>query len=219
LNKYPINGKINYKKLLSIISNVILVLLLIIGIFVGVTLLPIKNNFKILAVMSGSMKPTIEVGSLAVIRPANDYKVSDIITFNQPNTTSKKETTTHRIQSISEKNGGKAYTTKGDANNSSDSQTIVGDQIVGKYLFSIALLGYLLSYLKTLPGLIIIIVIPATIIIYEEVRKIGREAGEIRKRRRQRKDKLKPEIEKEEKPESKSKESKKISHDIKVHKK
>lgn len=211
--------KINYKKLLSIIGNMILILLLIIGIFVGITLLPIKNNFKLLAVMSGSMEPTIKVGSLAIIRPASDYKVGDIITFNQPNTTTKKETTTHRIQSISEKNGGKTYTTKGDANNSVDSQTIAGDQIVGKYHFSVALLGYLLGYLKTLPGLIIIIVIPATIIIYEEARKIKREAGEIRKRRKQKKESKKSEIKIEDKSISKPKESKKLSKENKSSKK
>ena len=134
--------------------------------------------------MSGSMEPTIRVGSLAVVKPASDYKIGDIITFNRSNSTSKKETTTHRILSILEKNSVKVYTTKGDANNTADSQTITENQIVGKYLFNIAFLGYLLTYIKTLPGLILIIVIPATVIIYEEVKKIIREAKEIKSRRK-----------------------------------
>lgn len=168
------------KRIFAIIGNVILGFLIIVGVFVGVTLLPIKNNFKLLAVMSGSMEPTIHTGSLAVIKPASDYRINDIVTFKKTSTSSDAETTTHKIQSISEINGAKVYTMKGDANNTADSQTVTEDQIVGKYRFSIALLGYLLKYLKTLPGLILIIVIPATVIIYEEARKIGRELRQIK---------------------------------------
>ncbi|MCX6810309.1 MAG: signal peptidase I [Candidatus Berkelbacteria bacterium] len=168
------------KKVLSLIANVILALLIIIGIIIGVALLPIKNNYKLLAVTSGSMEPAIGVGSLVVVKPASEYGIGDIVTFTSEKTASEKSVTTHRIQSISEKNGEKIYATKGDANNTADSRTITDDQIVGKYRFGIALLGYLLKYLKTLPGLILIIVIPATIIIYEETKKIAREAKEIR---------------------------------------
>ena len=125
--------------------------------------------------MSGSMEPTVSVGSLAVIKPTSDYKVGDIITFTPPNSTSKKEATTHRIVEVTDQNGSIFYKTKGDANDTADTQLLQKDQIVGKYRFSIALLGYLLKYIKTLPGLILIIVIPATVIIYEEGRKIGRE--------------------------------------------
>jgi len=175
-----LKNKSKIKKVLSIIANIILVLLIIVGIIVGIALLPINNNYKLLAVTSGSMEPAISVGSLAIIKPASVYQTGDIITFGKPNAISDKETTTHRIQSISEQNGTKIYTTKGDANNTADSQTVTEKQIVGKYRFSIALLGYLLKYLKTLPGLILIIVIPATIIIYEEAKKITREAKEIR---------------------------------------
>jgi len=168
------------KKVLSAIANVLLALLVIVGIFVVISLFPIKDNYKLLAVTSGSMEPAIGVGSLVVIKPASNYQVGDIITFKKDNTTSSKETTTHRVQSINEDNGVKVYTTKGDANNVADSQKVNENQIVGKYRFGIALLGYLLKYLKTLPGLILIIVIPATVIIYEEVKKIAKEAKEMR---------------------------------------
>ena len=173
-----------FKKVLSILGNTVLLILIVIGIFVGITLLPIKNNFKLLAVMSGSMEPAIGVGSIAVIKPASKYEVGDIITFKKAASTSDKETTTHRITSIAETSGAKFFTTKGDANNSADVQKVNQDQVVGKYRFGIALLGYLLKYLKTLPGLILIIVIPATIIIYEEIKKIAREAKEIRAKKK-----------------------------------
>ncbi|MEI8061389.1 MAG: signal peptidase I [Candidatus Berkelbacteria bacterium] len=167
-------------KILSVIGNAALALLIIVGVFVAVALIPFKNNYKLLAVTSGSMEPAISVGSLAVVKPVGEYKVGDIITFKSIGASSDKESTTHRIQSITEKSGSKIYLTKGDANTAVDVRTVSENQIVGKYRFSIALLGYLLKYLKTLPGLILIIVIPATIIIYEEAKKIAREAKEIR---------------------------------------
>ncbi|MEI6144139.1 MAG: signal peptidase I [Candidatus Berkelbacteria bacterium] len=168
-----------FRKILAIIGNVILMILIIIGVFVGVTLLPIKNNFKLLAVTSGSMEPTIHTGSLAIIKSASEYKVGDIITFKKADSTSDKETTTHRIFSTSNVGGVEYIETKGDANKTPDMSKITKNQIVGKYRFSVALLGYLLKYLKTLPGLILIIVIPAVIIVYEEVKKIARESKEI----------------------------------------
>jgi len=172
--------KIDYKKALVIVGNILLIFLIIIGVLIAFSLLPIKNNYKILAVTSGSMEPAIGVGSLAIIKPASDYKVDDIITYKKPNASSDKETTTHRIVEVSESAGSTFYKTKGDANENADTALVNADQVVGKYYFSIALLGYLIKYLKSLPGLILIIIIPATIIIYEEARNIGREMRKIK---------------------------------------
>jgi signal peptidase I len=170
--------KIN--KILVIAGNVILFLILIVGIMIGYTLLPIKDNYKILVVTSGSMEPDIKTGSLAVIKPSNEYSVGDIISFSRANSSEKKDLTTHRITEIVEDEGEIYYRTKGDANEAEDRNLISKDQIVGRYYFSIALLGYLIKYLKTLPGLVLIIIIPATIIIYEEIKKIRQEAKKIK---------------------------------------
>ena len=174
--------KIN--KILVIVGNIVLFLLLIVGIMIGYTLLPIKDNYKIMVVTSGSMEPEIRTGSLAVIKPSSEYFVGDIISFSRANSSEKKDLTTHRITEVVESEGASLYKTKGDANEAEDRNLVSKDQVVGKYYFSIALLGYLIKYLKTLPGLILIIVIPATIIIYEEARKIGREMKEIRAKKK-----------------------------------
>ena len=176
--------KNKFAKFLAVVGNTLLVLLILVGILIAFSLLPIKNNYKILAVTSGSMEPAIGVGSLAIIRPASDYKVDDIITYKKPNASSDKETTTHRIVEVSESAGSTFYKTKGDANENADTALVNADQVVGKYYFSVALLGYLIKYLKSLPGLILIIIIPATIIIYEEARKIGKEMKEIRAKKK-----------------------------------
>jgi len=184
------------KKILSIVGNILLVILIMVGILIAFSLLPIKNNYKILAVTSGSMEPAVGVGSLAIIKPASDYKVLDIITYKKAGADDDKDTTTHRIAEVIEGEDGVFYRTKGDANNTADSALVSEDQVVGKYYFNIALIGYLIKYIKTLPGLILIIIIPATIIIYEEAKKMGREMRRIKKETAQKKLNKSPQKEK-----------------------
>ena len=167
------------KSILTIVGNAVLVFLIIIGALIAFSMLPIKNNYQVLTVMSGSMKPTIPVGSVIVIKPVAEYKVDNIVTFKTPGSTKKKDFTTHRIKEIKGENGVVTYVTRGDANEDSDREYIEKDSILGKELFAVSLIGYLIGYIKTLPGLVLIIIVPAAIIIYEEVRKIHREAKDI----------------------------------------
>lgn len=178
--------KINYQKILKVIGDILLGILILVALVFLVSFLPIKNNYKLFTVMSGSMEPKIKTGSIIFAQPSGSYTVGDVITFHSDNASGKKDTTTHRIADETTKDGQTIFTTRGDANNGADSQTVQKDQIVGKYVFSIPYLGYLLAYIKTLPGLIVIIVI-AAIIVYEEMKKIHREAKDIHQKRKERK--------------------------------
>lgn len=177
--------KRKFLKIWSIIVNIIFGIFIFILLVVGFSLIPFKGNYKILTVMSGSMEPKLHVGSLIFDKPSSDYQVNDIITFRPKNTKGSKNTTTHRIVEIIEKDGVKEYKTKGDANNSPDQQTVINDQIIGKVFFSIPWLGYIVGYIRTLPGLILLVIVPATIIIFEESRKIIKEIKKIRRKKAQ----------------------------------
>lgn len=165
-----------YTKIIGFVINLVSVILVIIGLLIAVTLIPINGNYKIMSVMSGSMAPSIPVGSLIVIKPSQDYQVGDVISFSPSDPKSKKDNVTHRIYSIVTKNDIKLFETKGDANENPDIGFVTSERIIGKQLFSIALLGYILSYVKTLPGLILIILLPSIIIIFDEIRKIRSES-------------------------------------------
>lgn len=175
------------RKTIPVILNIILALFIILGFLTAFTLLPIKNNYQMLAVMSGSMEPTIKTGSLIVIKPVTEYNIGDIISSRDVNSRNGKEVITHRIFNKTEKDGITEFTTKGDVNSTADAFPIKQDAIVGKHLATVPYLGYLIGYIKTLPGLILLIIIPATIIIYEESRKIHREAKSILEKRRAKK--------------------------------
>jgi signal peptidase len=157
-----------------VISCIVLIALLLI-----VSIFPISGNFRVLSVLSGSMEPAIHTGSVVVISPASSYKVGDVVTFGK---ISKNSTpTTHRITAI---NGGK-ITTKGDANNVADSNTILPSDIAGKVRLAIPYAGYLVNSARKPVGFAILILIPAVIIIYEELKSVWREAANLRKHRQE----------------------------------
>lgn len=103
-------------------------------------------------VLSGSMEPTIDTGSLCFINKHTDYesiKENDIIAFKMKDGT----LVTHRAVEITE-NG---IVTKGDNNNDIDSSKVTKQNFVGKDLFWIPKVGYLVKAFQTTKGKIIII--------------------------------------------------------------
>lgn len=136
------------------------------------SVLPISNNFKILTVLSGSMNPKISTGSIVIVVPANDYKINDVITFKN----SKSETPiTHRIIEMQVNSGVLYYITKGDANNGPDRELVMKSDVIGKMLFSIPFIGYVIEFIRKPLGLLLVVLIPCVAIICEEIYKIWKE--------------------------------------------
>ena len=162
----------NMKKIFNFIVGIILVIIFSFGVLVVFSMFPIAGNMKLLTVLSGSMEPQIHTGSLIFIRPAGEYNVGDIVT----KTTEEKDVTvTHRIIEKEMIDGKVMFTTKGDANNVADNEKVPQEMIVGKVFLNIPYLGYAVNFAKTTQGMILIIIIPAVIIVYEEILKIKKE--------------------------------------------
>jgi signal peptidase len=122
------------------------------------------------------MEPRIHTGSIVVDHVSSDYKLKDIITFK---ITGSKDTVTHRIVKVNQKAGGVSYQVKGDANPTPDPDPVLKTNVVGKVFFSIPFLGFLIAFIRSIPGLIIFIAIPALIIISEEISNIKNEVKKI----------------------------------------
>ena len=108
------------------------------------------SSLKLLVVLSASMGGALPVGSLALAVPQTEYFVGDMVTFKIPNSD---ELLTHRInsvkvsqyQGVKEATGGvRIYKTQGDANNVADDWELTDEDIVGKVVFHLPYLGYLL---------------------------------------------------------------------------
>lgn len=142
-------------------------------------------------VQSGSMAPAISVGSLVVTLPQSTYQSTDMVTFaTDPKG---KDVTTHRVAFKTYPEGphsAPVYITKGDKNEEVDTARITDQNIVGKVFLTIPYIGYAAVFVKEPRGFILLVIVPATIIIYEELKTLARELkrafGSIKSRLRQR---------------------------------
>ncbi len=156
----------------------IVLLLAIAGLFLA-SMLPIPGNIEIKIVKSGSMEPTILTGSIVVVKPAASYAKNDIITFGED--TKQQIPTTHRIIDIQGDFSTLTYITKGDANEEADGTPITQRDIIGKVVFWVPYMGYVLDFARQPIGFTLMIGIPAGIIILDELIRIFNEVRGMRK--------------------------------------
>jgi len=182
--------KVNIKKIANVFYWLITVLLLIAAGTIALSALKLPGGLRLYTVMSGSMTPKIPVGSLVFVRAQEEYQKGDVITFKSEeykSITNPKVTITHRLYDIVQQDGKVYYQTKGDANNTSDSDLLEKSQIIGKTDFYLPYFGYVVSFAKTKEGLIGMIIIPAVIIIYSELIAIKNETVKLLSERKKRK--------------------------------
>ena len=151
----------------AFITAILAVAVLLVG-----TRFPIPGNFQVYVVNSGSMEPAIPTGAVVVVRQADAYQEGEVITFTSRGNNIP---TTHRIVKQEIINQRPAYTTQGDANNAPDAEVVYDSRILGKVLLAIPYAGYAVAAAKQPLGFLIIIVVPAVIIIFDETMKIWRE--------------------------------------------
>lgn len=167
------------KKIYKIFEVVIYTIIFLTALLLVWSVLPVSGGPKFFVVLSGSMEPAIRTGSVVVIKPESEYKIGDVVTFGKDTLT--QIPTTHRIVSSRAEEGVLLFTTKGDANNGPDTTEIRQSDIHGKVLFSVPLVGYVIDFVKKPIGIILVIVLPAILIIYDEIKKIINEVKRIKK--------------------------------------
>ncbi len=128
-------------------------------------------------VQSDSMHPAIATGDLIFTIPASTYKPGDVITFWD---TDRDITVTHRIVDKAYANETHIYQTKGDANEDLDTNPVMYENILGKTVLRIPYIGYVSAFSRTIPGFILIVIVPALVIIGYELKNISTAVRELR---------------------------------------
>ena len=173
------------KKIGTFIGNV-LYTILVIGVlalallFVGTKINVLGYEAKV--VQSGSMEPAILTGSLIVIAPAAEYRLGDVVTYGPD--TQKQIPVTHRIVEVKGEGRQMQFVTKGDANEDPDPVVVRQRDVIGKVLFSLPYLGYVIEFARTKLGFALLIGLPALVIILDEFANITWEVHKYRYRRR-----------------------------------
>jgi signal peptidase len=107
--------------------------------------------FQTLYVRSGSMRPTVPVGSLAVYRPvdAASLHAGDVIVFRKPSGHGAGELVTHRIVRVESGAHGRQFVTRGDANSTADPWRVPARGRGWRLWFSAPAAGYAVGVLES----------------------------------------------------------------------
>jgi len=154
-----------------VVGGVIILMILLVG---------VKGlGLQIFTVLSGSMEPTYHTGSVIYVKTVDvdALQAGDPITYYLDNDT----IVTHRIVEIVTENETqkRLFRTKGDANNLEDGRLLESSEVIGKPIFSIPYLGFLVNYIQTPPGkycaisgvLILILLVILPDLIFQEKEK------------------------------------------------
>ena len=123
----------------------------VIGVY-AIICLPMITGAKPVVVLSGSMRPTYEVGSIIYYKHVDkaEIQANDIITYDMGGTL-----VTHRVKRIENGN----YITQGDANNTEDGKPVEYESVQGKVGgIAIPILGFGVQFINSNMWLFIIIV-------------------------------------------------------------
>ena len=179
------------RKVLHFLSTVLLysllIIVLIIAVFFGAyvidQMIGVKNHedrsplFGVYVIISPSMVPNINVYDVVVTMrvPTEKIEMYDVITFLSKDIDTHGTPITHRVVGIVETEDGKiGYRTKGDNNNAEDNALIMEDEVIGKVLFRIPMIGYVRTFITSRIGWLLIVVLPCVgIIIYDIGKLIG----------------------------------------------
>jgi len=130
------------------------------------------GNYKSYVIQSGSMENTIMTGDIILIKSMPQYNKYDVITFKEGG----ERIVTHRIIQVNEAEAGKSdFVTKGDANRSIDNDVVTQEQILGKVMFVVPKVGFLVAFAKSPFGLIILILIPSALLIIDRLIKMSQK--------------------------------------------
>lgn len=124
-------------------------------------------GIKSFVVLSGSMEPTLPVGSVVYVQKSPSYTSGDVISF----TNEAGQTVTHRIV----ENSNEGFITKGDANDSPDQAIVTKSSVIGKSLFSIPYVGQIINFIRTPTGFVLFIIVPTVVFILSEFWAIKKE--------------------------------------------
>lgn len=179
------------RKVLHFLSTVLLysllIIVLIIAVFFGAyvidQMIGMKNHedrsplFGVYVIISPSMVPNINVYDAVVTMrvPTEKIEMYDVITFLSKDIDTHGTPITHRVVGIVETEDGKiGYRTKGDNNNTEDNALIMEDEVIGKVLFRIPMIGYVRNFITSKLGWLLIVVLPCVgVIIYDIGKLVG----------------------------------------------
>jgi signal peptidase len=169
------------QKFFHILSGLAVVIFLFVAVLLVIASIDIPGvSLDARTVLTSSMEPTIPTGSVVFIYPHEHYQEGDIVTFRRENSTLLIPITHRIIGTQTDEDGRTAFITKGDNNEYQDANLLYPEEIRGRVVLHVPLLGHVLAAAKTPWGFAALVLIPAALVISDEVKKI---VGVVRRRK------------------------------------
>ena len=150
------------------IEKFVLMLLILVAMPIICTMAP-TGPVKFMTVTGSSMEPTITASDIIVVNTARTQPVAgDIVSYHHIFNENQRFIVTHRVVGVV-KDG---YRTKGDAYTKADGYTVAPEDVIGIMRFKIPFIGALVHFAGTKTGLLTLVILPAVILIMQEVREI-----------------------------------------------
>jgi len=160
------------KRIFRELVGILIIVCLLVGGYFGLQFF-LNTDMPLVAVVSGSMYPTLKVGDLVVVKgaPPAEIQEGDIIVFEA--TESGYGTYwVHRVIEVRVlPDGTRLFITKGDKNAGPDSAPVSEDKIHGRVIYIIPFIGFLIMDPIFLFILLLSIII--IILLWPEMRKKG----------------------------------------------
>ena len=165
-----------------VIAGMLAMCLLILAGTILLTLGAKTTGRDTLVIRGGSMQPAIPLGAVVVTQPVDPaaIAVGDVISIHAISGV----VYTHRVIAIDELAGAVAFQTQGDANATPDPALVPAGAVMGRVVFTVPLLGYLLALLGTPIGIAslgcALISLLLSYWLFEDIELEQRELGEGR---------------------------------------
>ena len=139
---------------------------------------PSLFGIKTYVIISGSMEPELNIGDIVIAKSIKEEEIEkgDIICFRQG-----QSVVTHRVSGILETSNGIEYKTKGDNNNTEDSQRTSFDMIEGKVIKKVQKIGKLSLVFKGKMLIIFIVIIIYADIIWTSKKKKKKNSRRLKR--------------------------------------
>lgn len=161
------------KKIMKWINSIVSTMLMILLIGVASVVVISKASggepqifgYQLKTVLSGSMEPGIQTGSIISVKLVEDktnFKEGDVITFMEEDIL-----ITHRITEVVQSGDNVLYRTKGDNNNAEDMNPVLSNNVVAEYTgFTLPYVGYFINFSQSKNGAFLLLIPGFLLLIY-----------------------------------------------------
>lgn len=154
----------------NIVTGILMILLICVATVVVISKAsggePEFFGYQLKTVLSGSMEPGIQTGSIIAVEKAvikTGFEKGDVITFQAEEDI----LITHRITEVVRTGDSILYRTKGDNNNAEDMNPVLSENVVAKYTgFTLPYVGYFINFTQSKNGALLLLIPGFLLLIY-----------------------------------------------------